>query len=126
MVDGELDPGELRVDVSPHRSMIASATMLRALAGAYHDLTEKPANVGEPKPLMRSELEVSFANLAPKMRMIPIAEDNEFWMSTGAFLAGSSAPQGSQGPMIALTRSLVAHARESHELNGEDESRAAA
>lgn len=42
------------------------------------------------------------------MRMTPIAEDNEFWVSTGAFLAGSSAPQGSQGPMIALTRSLAA------------------
>ncbi len=126
MIDGDLDPGELRVDVSPHRSMIASATMLRALAGAYHDLTEKPANVGEPKPLKRSELEVFFANLAPKMRMIPIAEDNDFWMSTGAFLAGSSAPQGSQGPMIALTRSLVAHARESQELYGENEPPAAA
>lgn len=55
MIDGELDPGELRVDVSPHRSMIASATMLRVIAGAYHDLTEEPTNIGEPKPLKRSD-----------------------------------------------------------------------
>lgn len=106
--------------------MIASATMLRALAGAYHDLTAKPANVGEPKPLKRSELEVFFASLAPNMRMIPITEENEFWMSPGAFLAGSNAPQGSQGPMLALTRTLVARARESHELCVEDEAPAAA
>jgi hypothetical protein len=122
VIDGELEPGELRVDESPHRSMIASATMLRALAGAYHDLTTKPASVGDPKPLKRSELEVFFASLAPKMRIISIAEDDGFWMPTGAFMAGSNAPQGSQGPMTALTRRLVAWARDGHELLGDTQS----
>jgi hypothetical protein len=117
LIDGDLDAGELRTESSPRRSMIASATMLRALAGAYHDLTE-PATGGGAKPLKRSELEMFFASLAPRMRMIPIAEDDDFWMPTGAFLSGSSAPQGSQGPMIALTRSLVGWARE--ELDGEE------
>ena len=57
IVDGDLEPVELRQEGSPNRSMIGSATMLRALAGAYHDLTTKPSEPGEPDAFTRSEIE---------------------------------------------------------------------
>jgi DGQHR domain-containing protein len=111
MIDGEIDPIELRSEQSGRRSMIASATMLRALAGAYHDLTKKPIGAGEPRALKRSEVEVFFAALAPKLRTIPIADTDTFWMRTGAFVPGTSAPQARQGSITALVRYLVGWAR---------------
>jgi DGQHR domain-containing protein len=111
LVDEELEPVELRAENSPARSMIASATMLRALAGAYHDLTRPPASSGDPMPLKRSEVEVFFSKLAPRLREIPITEDETFWMSTGAFMPGTSAPQARQGTINALVASLVSWAR---------------
>jgi hypothetical protein len=68
LVDEEIEPVELRAENSPERSMIASATMLRALAGAYHDLTKPPVSQGDPMALKRSEVEVFFSKLAPKLR----------------------------------------------------------
>jgi DGQHR domain-containing protein len=113
LVDEEIEPVELRAENSPERSMIASATMLRALAGAYHDLTKPPVSQGDPMALKRSEVEVFFSKLAPKLREIPITEDEQFWMSTGAFMPGTSAPQASQGTINALVASLVSWARSS-------------
>ncbi len=113
LVDEEIEPVELRAENSPERSMIASATMLRALAGAYHDLTKPPVSQGDPMALKRSEVEVFFSKLAPKLREIPITENEQFWMSTGAFMPGTSAPQASQGNINALVASLVSWARSS-------------
>jgi len=115
MIDDELDPVDLRAEGSTHRSMIASATMMRVLAGAYYELTRKPASVRDPKAMKRSEIEVFFAALEPKMRLIPIAEDDAFWLPTGAFMAGTTAPQARQGTISALVRSLVAWARDGHQ-----------
>jgi DGQHR domain-containing protein len=113
LVDEEIEPVELRAENSPERTMIASATMLRALAGAYHDLTKPPVSQGDPMALKRSEVEVFFSKLAPKLREIPITENEQFWMSTGAFMPGTSAPQASQGNINALVASLVSWARSS-------------
>ena len=60
MIDGDIDPLDLRIEGSPQRSMIASATMLRALARAYHDLTKNPLTATDPKPMKRSEIEQFF------------------------------------------------------------------
>jgi hypothetical protein len=112
MIDGDIEPLELRVEGSPRRSMIASATMLRALAGAYHDLTQHPLAATDPMPMKRSEVEQFFSRLDRKLRTIPIAEDDTFWMSTGAFMPGTTAPQAKSGAVLALVRNLVSWARE--------------
>jgi len=120
MIDGDIDPLDLRVEGSPQRSMIASATMLRALAGTYHDLTKNPLTTTDPKPMKRSEIEQFFSKLDPKLRTIPIAEDDAFWMPTGAFMPGTTAPQAKQGAILPLVRKLVSWAREgSPELDEE-------
>jgi DGQHR domain-containing protein len=113
MVDGEIEPVELREEGSEHRSMISSATMLRVLGGAYHDLTMPPKKE-EIQPMSRSDIEVFFKSLAPKMRDIPIEEDDGFWMPTGAFLPGSTAPSARQGSMTALVRNVVGWAQNGH------------
>jgi hypothetical protein len=110
MIDGDIQPIELREE-GPHRSMISSATMLRVLAGVYHDLMH-PADGSQP--LTRAEVEVFFAKLAPKLKEVPVAETNTFWMSTGAFLPGAAAPQARQGSLKTLTRELVTRARDGH------------
>jgi hypothetical protein len=128
VADGKIEPIELRREDSPHRSMIGSATMLRALGGAFHDLS-RPAEVGAGKtvPAMaRSEIEVFFASLAPKMREIPIAEDDELWMPTGAFIPGTTAPQARQGTINSLVQSLNNWGRNGHPALAELESREAA
>lgn len=114
VVDEIIDPIDLREENSENRSMIGSATMLRALAGTYHELTKEPEDDAGPKPMGRSEIEMFFRSLAPRMRDIPIAEDDEFWLSTEAFLPGTTAPQARQGTMSALVRHMVTWAREGH------------
>lgn len=108
---GDLDPREMRSEDSENRSMIGSATMLRALAGVYHDLTGKPVEDDDPKPLGRSEIEVFFRKLAPKLREVPIAEDNKLWMETRAFLPETMAPQARAGTMNDLVKAMVGWAR---------------
>lgn len=110
MIDGEIEPIDLREEGSEWRSMTASATMLRVLAGAYHELAVETK--GDAEPLSRSEVEVFFKSLAPKMRDIPIEEDDTFWMPTGVFLPGATAPSARQGSMGSLVRQIVEWARE--------------
>jgi hypothetical protein len=111
--DGDLEPVELRDEKSPNRSMIGSATMLRVLAGFYHEVTR--ADDDSPPPMSRAEVETFFRDLAPKLRDIPIADNDDFWLSTGAFIPNTGAPQARQGTMSKLVKSLVEWA-ESGEL----------
>ncbi len=83
--------------------------MLRVLAGVYYEL--KRADEGQT-PFTESEVRETFKALAPRMREIPVAEDNEFWISTGAFLAGGNAPNSTQGALRSITDALVTWARE--------------
>jgi hypothetical protein len=112
MVDGEIEPLELREEGSDHRSMISSATMLRVLGGGYKELTRPSKD--EFKPMSRSDIEVFFKTLSPKMKDVPIEEDDPFWMPTGAFLPASTAPSARQGSMSTLSRTIVDWARNGH------------
>ncbi len=121
MIDKEIDPIDLREEGSDYRSMITSATMLRVLGGVYHDLT-MPSKKDAVEAMSRSEIEVFFKSLAPKMRDIPIDENDSLWMPTGVFLPGSTAPSARQGSMTALVRELARWAREGNEeLSGQTE-----
>lgn len=121
MVDGEIDPVELREENSEYRSLMASATILRVLGGVYHDLMMPPKNSGL-EPLGRSEVEEFFKTLAPKMRDIPITEEDPLWMPTGVFLPGSTAPSARQGSMGSLVRQIVEWARDGNPvLTGQPE-----
>jgi hypothetical protein len=40
-----------------------------------------------------------------------VSDPNSFWMRTGAFKLGGSAPQAMQGALIQLTNALVERAR---------------
>lgn len=104
IVNGDLAPVELR-----KQTMLGSGTMLRVLAGVYFEL--KRADEGQT-PLTESEIRDAFKALGPKLSEIPITEDNEFWISTGAFLAGGNAPSATQGALRSLTTMLVEWARE--------------
>ena len=112
VADVHLEPVDLRDEHSPNRSMIGSATMLRALAGVYHEVTRKPQEPSDPAPMGRAEIETFFRALAPKLREIPITETDDFWLPTGAFIAGTSAPQARQGTMNSLVKAMARWARE--------------
>ena len=114
IVDGDLDPVDLREESSPNRSMIGSSTMVRILAGVYHDLSKPAAEPTDPEQLTRSEVEDYFRKIAPKMRQIPISDSDTFWLPTEAFLPGTTAPQARQGTVSALAREMVRWAREGH------------
>lgn len=104
IVNNETTPQELRQE-----SMLGYGTTLRVLAGVYHDL--KRADEGQ-EPFSEAEIREVFKALEPRLSEIPVLEDNEFWMGTGAFLAGGNAPQSTQGALRSLTDHLVAWARE--------------
>lgn len=103
VMDSILSPQELR-----STSMLGSVTMLRVLAGTYHDLTQPE---GEIDPMHRSEIQQFFKQLEPLLRQIPIASDS-VWIETGAFQVDSSAPSARPGDMKSLTKTLAAWARE--------------
>jgi hypothetical protein len=104
IVNGETTPIELR-----KKTMLGYGTMLRVLAGVYYEL--KLADE-EKTPFSEPEIREAFKALEPRMREIPISEENEFWLKTGAFAVGNSAPQSRQGQLRSLTDALVAQARE--------------
>lgn len=114
IIDGDLEPIDLREEASPNRSMIGSATMLRVLAGVFYELTKPPVESTDPKPMKRSEIEAYFRKIAPRLRMIPIAEDDPLWIPTEAFIPGTTAPQARQGTVNALVREMARWAREGH------------
>jgi hypothetical protein len=104
IVNNELTPAELRKD-----SMLGYGTTLRVLAGVYHDL--KRADEGQ-EPFSEAEIREVFKALEPKFSEIPVAEDNEFWMGTGAFVVGGNAAQSTQGALRSLTDHLAEWARQ--------------
>ncbi|MDP9223869.1 MAG: hypothetical protein M3P18_08435, partial [Actinomycetota bacterium] len=69
IVNNELTPADLRKD-----SMLGYGTMLRVLAGVYHDL--KRADEGQ-EPFSEAEIRAVFKALEPRFSEIPVAEDNE-------------------------------------------------
>ncbi len=106
IVNNEQTPQELRKE-----SMLGYGTTLRVLAGVYHDL--KRANeAGEgQESFSEAEVRAVFKLLEPRLSEIPVAEDNEFWIGSGAFMAGGNAPQSMQGALRSLTDYLVDWAR---------------
>lgn len=112
IVEGDMEPIDLREEGSANRSMVGSATMIRALAGTYYELSKRPTDADDPRPLGRAEIEAFFRELAPRMRDIPISEDDAFWLGTDAFMPGTSAPQARQGTLISLVRHMATWARE--------------
>jgi hypothetical protein len=118
VADNEVDPPELRYSAKdpgkPHVTMLASTTMLRVLAGVYHDLTAKDpmtgyAQDGEPA-MTRAEVGIFFRDLGPLLREVPIRRDS-LWIDTGAFTEGGAAPTGRQGDIGKLTTALCDWAR---------------
>lgn len=120
VADNELDPQDLRYDSKepdkPHTTMLASTTMLRVLAGVYHDLTSiadlKTGMAADGKPPMtRAEVGIFFRDLGPLLRQIPVTSGS-VWHATGLFVDGGSAPTGRHGDMRKLTELLNGWARE--------------
>lgn len=105
---GDLSPKDLR-----QKSLLGSTTMLRVLAAVYHDLSEppKPATGPQPLPLSQADIRDYFSRLAPHMGAIPIKDDDDIWLPTGAFLPGGNAPQARQGSIKSLVDAMVDWAR---------------
>ena len=102
------DPGKL------HVTMLASTTMLRVLAGVYHDLTTRDPRTGyaeDDQPAMtRAEVGIFFRDLGPLLRDVPVKR-NSIWMDTGAFIEGGAAPSARHGDIGKLTAALCDWAR---------------
>jgi hypothetical protein len=94
--------------------MLASISMLRILAGVYHDLTTKDHRTGyaeDGKPVMtRAEVGIFFRDLGPLLRQVPVTQGSA-WMDTGAFTEGGSAPTARHGDIGKLTATLCRWAR---------------
>lgn len=97
--DGDTSPEELR-----SRSLLGSAVMIRALAGAYYELTVKQDHGSEPR-MSAEGLAGFFASLAPFMSA-PVQPTSP-WMGTECFIEGNMAPSGGQGVVSKLTRSII-------------------
>jgi len=97
--EGELSPPELR-----RESLLGSATMLRVLAGTYHDLTS-----AEDDRMTDGEVTDFLAKLASHMDA-PVKEKGA-WRATGLFMDSGMAPQSSQGDVRKLTSEIVAWAK---------------
>ncbi len=105
VMNGEVEAADMR-----KTSLLGSATMLRALAGAYHDLTKRQDEPDAPNAFSRSEVEDFFRRIEGQMSDIPVTEDG-IWHRSRAFVPGGSAPQGMQGAVRQLVDFLVGWAR---------------
>lgn len=110
VANGDIDPVTMR-----EHSMLGSATMLRALAIIYHDLVNDPH-----RALTRSQVSDYFRSIEHHMREVPVEAENEFWMSTRAFVPGSTAPQARTGAVGGLVSTLTARAYEHVDANEND------
>lgn len=94
VADGQLLPEALR-----NSSLLGSSTMLRILAGAYHDLTEKGYNEDEISDLFRA--------IAPHMSA-PLAADSP-WLTirSKVYTVGASAPASRRQDMTYLADEIA-------------------
>lgn len=95
LVEGKLKPEDLR-----KTSLLGSTTMLRVLAGSYHELA---------KDMSDDEIRDYFATLAPHMGA-PITQASP-WMDTGVFHEGSMAPNARRQDLETLVSTIVSWAR---------------
>ena len=93
--EGEESPAELR-----RSSLLGSATMLRVLAGVYHDLV-----LDEHSQMTDGELTQFFNKLSGHMQA-PIAKRGPW--TRGLFLESGMAPQASQGDIKKLVDKIAA------------------
>ena len=95
VADGELAPPDLR-----KRSMLGASTMLRVLAGVYHDLIEQ--NYSE------EEITDLFKRLAPWMAA-PIPADSPWVRSirSQVFDPGASAPRSRRQDLTSLNKEIA-------------------
>ena len=105
-IGGTLSTSDLR-----QTSMLGSVTMLRALACTWFNLTRTDQPEGQTR-FTRAQVEQYFRDLSAHLRRIPVTEDDEFWMSTGAFTAGGTAPSARAQDFSSLVNSLTRWARE--------------
>jgi DNA-sulfur modification-associated len=109
IADGTLAPGELRGD-GPKGSLLGSATMLRVLAGVYHELSRPTAQRGEstPDPWTDDQIVAFLATLRPDMTA-PVAAG--LWTDTGLVEAGAHAPRARGGDISRLGDHVLRWAR---------------
>jgi len=107
IMDGNLDPRALRDADSGSGTLIGSSTMMRVLAGVFHETV-----LAEPPTLTVAEFEDFLRELAPRMREVPIAQNNALWIGTGAFLPDAMAPMARQGSLRQLVNALKKWSRE--------------
>jgi hypothetical protein len=96
IADGSMKPQELR-----KQSLLGSTTMLRVLAGVFHELR---------KDLDDEAIEDFFSRLDGIMEA-PIEADSP-WFDSGVFSEGAMAPKARGGDMKILTRRIVQWNRE--------------
>ncbi|MBA3375305.1 MAG: hypothetical protein H0U00_05755 [Actinobacteria bacterium] len=100
IADGELAPGELR-----KTSLLGASTMLRVLAGVYHELREQE--------LEDEEIASFYATLDPHMAA-PVAEES-IWVANvpgEIFTPGASAPRSRRQDLRQLTDTITSWAME--------------
>jgi hypothetical protein len=96
----ELVRGTVSAEHVRKTSLLGSTTMLRVLAGVYHELTTD---------LEDDELAEFFSKLAPVMGA-PI-RDGSPWLETGVFSVGATAPKARRQDLKALTEKIARWAR---------------
>lgn len=112
--DNVLTPPELR-----QRSLLASVSMQRVLAGIYHDLLfapqtrlvrpprdpDDPDEIRVPRPRSRGEVARFFQSLAPHMSA-PVRDEDVWLKETRQFMPGDSAPRATTQDLKALTTTI--------------------
>lgn len=109
IADGKLAPGDLRRD-GPHGSLLGSATMLRVLAGVYHELSRPTPQRGQtlPNPMNDQEIVDFFSQLRPVMS-VPVTSG--LWLATEVFDTGARAPRARGGDIRRLSEHIIGWAR---------------
>jgi hypothetical protein len=96
-IEGVAD-GSLKVPQMRERSLLGSSTILRVLAGAYHDLSKKHGK-------SQAEITSFFAKLAPQMDT-PVPAESP-WIQTGAMNEGDNAPTARRQDLITMVETIV-------------------
>lgn len=114
IADNVLTAPELR-----QRSLLASVSMQRVLAGVYHDLLfapqtrlvrpardpDDPEGIRVPRPRSRGEIVRFFQSLAPHMSA-PVRDEDVWLEETRQFSPGDSAPRATTQDLKALTTTI--------------------